>query len=63
MAMLVGGTDMSNDRLDLMVLPEEQRSSVTNDAAGWPAGGEAALDPPKVGRQAARVIRGGLPTL
>jgi hypothetical protein len=23
---------MSSDRLDLMVLPEEQRSSVTNDA-------------------------------
>jgi transposase len=26
---------MSKDRLDVMVLPEEQCSSVSNDAAGW----------------------------
>ena len=36
MAMLsFGGIDGSKDRLDVMVLPEEQCSSVSNDAAGW----------------------------
>jgi transposase len=36
MAMLsFGGIDVSKDRLDVMVLPEEQRSSVSNDATGW----------------------------
>ena len=30
-----GGIDVSKDRLDVMVLPEEQSSSVSNDAAGW----------------------------
>jgi transposase len=36
MAMLsFGGIDVSKDRLDVMVLPEEQCSSVSNDAAGW----------------------------
>ena len=36
MAMLsFGGIDVSKDRLDVMVLPEEQCSSVPNDAAGW----------------------------
>ena len=35
MAMLsFGGIDVSKDRLDVMVLPEEQCSSVPNDAAG-----------------------------
>ena len=42
MAMLsFGGIDVSKDRLDVMVLPEEQRSSVSNDAAGWAWYGEA----------------------
>jgi len=36
MAMLsFGGIDVSKNRLDVMVLPEEQCSSVPNDAAGW----------------------------
>jgi transposase len=36
MAMLsFGGIDVSKDRLDVMVLPEEQCSSVNNDVAGW----------------------------
>jgi transposase len=36
MAMLsFGGIDVSKDRLDVMVLPEEQCSSVSNDPAGW----------------------------
>ena len=36
MAMLsFGGIDVSKDRLDIMVLPDEQCSSVSNDAAGW----------------------------
>jgi transposase len=36
MAMLsFGGIDVSKDRLDVMVLPEEQCSSVSDDAAGW----------------------------
>ena len=36
MAMLsFGGIDVSKDRLDVMVLPDEQCSSVSNDAAGW----------------------------
>ena len=36
MAMLSsGGIDVSKDRLDVMVLPEEQCFSVSNDAAGW----------------------------
>ena len=36
MAMLsFGGIDVSKDRLDVMVLPEEQCASVSNDAAGW----------------------------
>ena len=36
MAMLsYGGIDVSKDRLDVMVLPEEQCSSVPNDTAGW----------------------------
>ena len=36
MAMLsFGGIDVSKDRLDVMVLPEEQCTSVPNDAAGW----------------------------
>ena len=30
-----GGIDVSKDRLDIMVLPDEQCSSVSNDAAGW----------------------------
>src|SRR6266487_3168817 len=30
-----GGIDVSKDRLDVMVLPGEQCSSVNNDAAGW----------------------------
>jgi transposase len=29
------GIDVSKDRLDVMVLPEEQRSSVSNDPTGW----------------------------
>src|SRR5882672_10338769 len=29
------GIDVSKDRLDVMVMPEEQCSSVPNDAAGW----------------------------
>jgi transposase len=36
MAMLnFAGIDVSKDRLDVMVLPEEHCSSVSNDAAGW----------------------------
>jgi len=36
MAMLsFGGIDVSKDRLDLMILPEEQCSSVRNDPVGW----------------------------
>ena len=36
MAMLsFGGIDVSKGRLDVMVLPEEQCSSVSNDASGW----------------------------
>jgi transposase len=36
MAMLsFAGIDVSKDRLDIMVLPEEQRSSVSNDPTGW----------------------------
>jgi transposase len=36
MAMLsFGGIDVSKDRLDVMLLPEAQSSSVSNDAAGW----------------------------
>jgi transposase len=36
MAMLsFGGIDVSKDRLDVMILPEERRSSVSNDASGW----------------------------
>src|SRR4030088_1566103 len=36
MAMLsFGGIDVSKDRLDIMVLPDEQCSWVSNDAAGW----------------------------
>jgi transposase len=31
------GIDVSKDRLDAMVLPDEQCSSVPNDAAGWAA--------------------------
>src|SRR5262245_9489101 len=30
-----GGIDVSKDRLDVMLLPQEQRSSVSNDVAGW----------------------------
>ena len=30
-----GGIDVSKDRLDVMVLPEEQRSSVSNDPTSW----------------------------
>src|SRR5712691_1266072 len=30
-----GGIDVSKDRLDITVLPDEQCSSVSNDAAGW----------------------------
>jgi transposase len=29
------GIDVSKDRLDVIVLPEEQCSSVSNDRAGW----------------------------
>jgi transposase len=29
------GIDVSKDRLDVMVLPEQQCSSVRNDVAGW----------------------------
>ena len=36
MAMLsFGGIDVSKDRLDVMVLPEEQCASVRNEPAGW----------------------------
>ena len=36
MAMLsFDGIDVSKDRLDVMVLPEEQCSSVSNDPTGW----------------------------
>jgi transposase len=36
MAMLsFGGIDVSKDHLDVMVLPEERCSSVSNDPAGW----------------------------
>src|SRR5246127_2570793 len=36
MAMLsFGGIDVSKDRLDITALPDEQCSSVSNDAAGW----------------------------
>jgi transposase len=36
MAMLsFGGIDVSKDRLDVMLLPEEECASVSNDAAGW----------------------------
>src|SRR5256712_2987249 len=36
MAMLsFGGIDVAKDRLDVVVLPEEECSSVPNDAAGW----------------------------
>jgi transposase len=36
MAMLsFGGVDVSKDRLDVMILPEEQSLSVSNDPAGW----------------------------
>jgi transposase len=36
MAMLsFGGIDVSKDRLDVMVLPEERCASVNNDATGW----------------------------
>src|SRR5260370_5140098 len=31
----VCGIDVSKDRLDIMVLPEQQCFSVRNDAAGW----------------------------
>ena len=30
-----GGIDVSKDRLDVMLLPEEQGFSIRNDAAGW----------------------------
>jgi transposase len=30
-----GGIDVSKDRLDVMILPEERSFSVANDAAGW----------------------------
>src|SRR6266508_2580984 len=30
-----GGIDVSKDRLDITVLPDEQCSSVSNDAVGW----------------------------
>ena len=29
------GIDVSKDRLDVVVLPEQKCSSVRNDAAGW----------------------------
>ena len=29
------GIDVSKDRLDVMVLPEQQSFAVRNDAAGW----------------------------
>jgi hypothetical protein len=36
MAMLsFGGIDVSKDRLDVMVLPEERCAPVNNDATGW----------------------------
>jgi transposase len=36
MAMLsVGGIDVSKDRLDVMILPEQRCSSVSNDPVGW----------------------------
>jgi transposase len=36
MAMLsFGGIDVSKDRLDVVILPEERCSSVNNDAGGW----------------------------
>jgi hypothetical protein len=31
------GIDVSKDRLDVMVLPEEECCSVPNDAGGWAA--------------------------
>ena len=30
-----GGIDVSKDRLDVVVLPEDRCFSVINDAAGW----------------------------
>jgi transposase len=30
-----GGVDVSKDRLDVVVLPEQQCSAVRNDVAGW----------------------------
>jgi hypothetical protein len=36
MAMLsFGGIDVSKDRLDVILLPEEKCASVSNDAGGW----------------------------
>ena len=36
MAMLsFGGIDVSKDRLDVVILPEEQWSAVSNDPSGW----------------------------
>jgi hypothetical protein len=36
MAMLsFGGIDVSKDRLDVMIMPEERSSSVRNNASGW----------------------------
>jgi len=36
MAMLsFGGIDVSKDRLDVMILPDEKCSAVSNDSAGW----------------------------
>lgn len=34
-ALSYGGIDVSKDRLDVVILPEEQVFSVNNDAAGW----------------------------
>jgi transposase len=36
MAMLsFGGIDVSKDRLDVMIMPEERSSSMRNNASGW----------------------------
>ena len=32
-----GGIDVSQDRLDVLLLPQATRFSVTNDKAGWNA--------------------------
>ena len=62
-----GGIDVSRDRLDVVVLPEERLFSVSNDAAGWAELVEdlPLASPPQLdGRSRARnhpcLARGGL---